>query len=265
MTIGLVNSLIRSRMNEGGTFMHDNPTKFVVLSRGRTASTFLMNGISCHPDIRSLLEIFHPNNPVEVNGQRYEDCDDSWEFIQKNLFERTDLKEPIRGFKLFYFHAQTTEKAKAIWRAITERDDIKLISLERKNTFASFISEQRAKKKKLWHPSRNPNDYASRELIKIDLKFLEQVMDNAATQFRYGAELVKRKNGLSINYEDLRDDSRATFEQTIDYLGAKQGNFKFPEFLGTSEGAEFTEIENIDEVRHVLERRGDGWMLDSYL
>lgn len=147
--------------------------KFIVVSRGRTASTFLAKGLNRHPNINMAYEIFHPRKPYPVNGVRYDSKVNSWDFLERNFFGVPVASEEFRGFKLFYYHARSTDKAKAVWRAIQVRDDIKLISLSRLNIFAAYVSEVRARKSKVWHPKAKTDSYSASFAVNIDIEGMQ--------------------------------------------------------------------------------------------
>jgi len=245
--------------------VNKNPKKFIVLSRGRTASTFLAKGLNRHPAIHMGFEIFHSRKPPIVNGVQYNDSMNSWDFLEQNFFGIPPENTKCIGFKLFYFHAKKTISAKAVWQALEEREDIKIIALSRINTFAAYVSEARARESKVWHPKAGTEVYEEPRSLTIDIDRMKRSLKNAEEQFTFGRELCNRKGGIEITYEQLRDRSDETFEEIVSWLGAGEQQVSWPKFLMSSESANATSITNMDAVAAALRECDSEWMLTPFI
>lgn len=237
-------------------------TKFIVLSRGRTGSTYLMGGLNSHPDIFAKKEVFHPKNPEPINGKRYNGRENSWEFVNRNLFECADVIQKVVGFKLFYFHALGSEATTAIWRHIEQDESIKLILLERENILASIISRESAKQKGAWQP--NSSTYFDPVELELHLDAVEEEIDRTKRYYEWGRGFLQEERAIKTTYDELMTDAPAQFCLIARHLGVDPHLAEWPIFNQAVSSVQNTRIINISGLASRLEAQGDAWMLEPY-
>lgn len=241
--------------------------KFIVLSHGRTGSTYLVEELNRTPDIRMYSEVFHDayNERPETNGKRFEAGQDSWAFVLENVYcEKGDAIKTV-GFKLFYFHARDTWPENRIWSELPSNTEIDVVILGRKNYFAGFISEARAKSTSLWHPSVLNDDYGKLVEVSVDITRAKRFMSRTSRYRDMGLEIAKGHRTLEMNYEDLLLDARAEMNNLISFLGGSDLGFVANEFLAGSADKDRTKIVNLEEVRKMLAEFDAEWMVEPYV
>lgn len=243
-----------------------NIKRFIIVSYGRTGSTYLVRELGRHPDIKVAAEVFHnrkERRPV-LNGRIWEEEESPLDFVNDNLFNRNDIAEGVRGLKLFYFHAQSSVgNASDIWSEIALNSNIFLIFPHRRNIFASHVSEVRARSSMLWHPNNQPA-YQELQEIYIDpdhaKRYIMKIRDYET--FRYN--LDEKRGYLEVYYEDLEISARATLRKVTNHLGIDELPYEPAPFEAGSAHANKTHIKNINEVRQVLIELEAEWMLEPY-
>lgn len=244
--------------------VNEKKQKFVILSRGRTGSTYFVGALKKHPEIFAGAEILS-NEPNPFMGATYEPNTDSWEFAEKYLYENDAINEPVRGFKLFYFHCRKTEASRRIWRELESRGDVAVITLHRKNTLAAYISSLRARKIKRFHPKSEVDRYLEKTEVDVDIDHLSNWLSIVEEQYAIGDHLRRRQGGCAIFYEDFEEYAETALNRIAEYLGADPDAASWPQFLGGTANSSMTVIRNLREVSRLLEKRNLGWMVEPYV
>lgn len=240
--------------------------RFIVLSHGRTGSTYLVEQLNRTPDVRMYSEVFHDTyheRPI-TNEKRFEAGQDSWAFVQDNVYCAQDEHIRTVGFKLFYFHARDTWPENRIWAELPSNTDIDVVVLGRKNYFAGFISEARAKSTSIWHPTLLNDSYEKLVEVTVDLTRAMRFMARTSKYRDMGLEIAKGHRTWEMNYEDLLCDAQSEMKKLISFLGGSDVGFDADEFLAGSADRSRTKIVNLEEVRKMLAQFDAEWMVEPY-
>ena len=242
-------------------------TPFIVLSYGRTGSTYLAQSLSLHSNIRMYHELLKFPNGGSYNGCTWDGKKDSYQFIRETIFPDPRPFDTFSvGFKLFYFHA-TSEKVNGIWEAIQNNRiaDLKVITLHAENTLRAYLSEQRARKTTLWHPKNtNQEDYYRNVRLDIDVKHLTKSLASKDRSHTIGEKIRQQYDGIAITFEDLVDDPQAALYKIARYLGGNE-ELRYPVFRDSAINRGSTTIVNYDEVVDALEKVQKSWMLKEFV
>ncbi len=240
--------------------------RFVMLSYGRTGSTYVMRQFDNRPDTVMLSELFHPNpdERAPAQGRCWEDGSNSWDFVCDNVY--VDYPETVRavGFKLFYFHARKGPEELAIWPGIAGDSAMKIVLLERENVFAGFVSEQRARATQVWHPRLGHEQYYAPVEIVVDPAAAEKYLQVNMNRRGWGTDFAKGHAVFRMSYEDMVADSTTTLRNMAGFLGLPAEDWLPAEFLKGSADRDMTRISNLGEVTAMLKRNGAEWMAEPY-
>ena len=238
-------------------------SNFIVLSHGRTGSTYVVSELNTHPEIRMYYELFHdsPDHREAVNGEKWESGSNAWDFIQRNVFNSLPEGRSTVGFKLFYFHLPLQDP---VWKELQADQSINLILLHRENIFAGFVSEERARVTNVWHPTETDKSYDHEVKITLDMVKARRYFERNLERQRFGKNLVADRDHLFMTYEDLVMDATSTMARMVKYLGVDVKDWRPSPFLTGSADRTRTVIMNIDEVSGFLAEKQALWMLEPY-
>jgi LPS sulfotransferase NodH len=241
--------------------------KLIVLSHGRTGSTFLIKALNCHPDFDMKRELLFntPQGRPSVNDQTWENGTDSWDFLEKNLFGPREDTKSIVGFKLFYFHARNGDADKSVWRQIESDPSIKLVTLHRQNLFAGYVSLKRAQKSQIWHPGQDVTEYQKAVSLTIDAKDAVKYIMSHRGYHELGRDIVKDKAHLAVSYEDFQVDANGTLSNIVDFAGGQHQQVDWHTFKPGSANNERTIIDNLADVAKELALLDAEWMIAPFL
>lgn len=241
--------------------------RFVILSWGRTGSTYLVKELNARPDTVTESELFHPSTDGRdrARGQRWENGTDSWNFVQENVFFDRDPAIRAVGFKLFYFHARKGPDEQAIWRALREDRSIRIILLGRRNVFAGFVSEQRARQTSIWHPRPGQEGYYAPVELALDVEAAERYLRLSRERAAMGQSISKGHPAFGLDYEDLLEDHVSILARMARFLDLPVDRWQPGAFLESSADRDRTRITNLKEVQEMLERNDAGWMAQPFL
>ncbi|NET44527.1 sulfotransferase [Okeania sp. SIO2B3] len=136
----------------------DKYQKFIVLTRARTGSNFLMSLLQSHPKIRAFEEVFtEQKRKIHWGYAKYPRSskvlkireEQPRKFIDEVVFRKFPPSVSAVGFKLFYYQAQSSELQK-IWQYLKENKEIKIIHLKRDNLLKVCLSSHLAKITNQW-------------------------------------------------------------------------------------------------------------------
>lgn len=229
-----------------------NCSPFILLTRSRTGSNYLLGLLNSHTEIITYGEIFSQYNYIKWDRRGYPKRgkmvsmmqENPINFLERIIFRTYERRVSAVGFKLFYYHAQN-KKWQDIWHYFKARKDIKIIHLKRKNILKTHLSKERAMRTGQWVKTNRPkynsvlfpnfkrNDYAiSLDYEKCLRVFIEtRQMENYYYSFfsdhktitvtyenlviDYEKEIKRIQNFLGVNYEILRASTRKQSEQSL--------------------------------------------------
>ncbi|MFN3917678.1 MAG: Stf0 family sulfotransferase [Flavobacteriales bacterium] len=185
--------------------------KFIIITRSRTGSNFLISLLNDHPNIHAL-------------GEEYSKIGSkSTQRIWNQIFCKKPKNIHLVGFKLFYYHPLDSED-KSVWEIIQKDPEIRLIHLTRKNLLRTYVSREIAKKTDVWSSNESGGKLISKEQKKIELNISHCMADientiNWQNTFKNRFENHKI---LEINYEQLSNDTHKTMHEVFDFLETAQ-------------------------------------------
>lgn len=234
---------------------HDNYTRFVIISRGRSGTSFLRSMLNDHPQVTTFGEIFRTYGEIGWDRPDYRATKaqlnliqtDPVSFLEKALF-RTYPKETMAvGFKLFYYHAQNSEW-KPVWQYLQDSPEIRVIHLRRENVLATHLSLRRAFMTNKW----NSKSDKSEDSPMITLTYEDCLEAFEATkQFEHDTDafFAGHKYKLDMTYETLSSDTQAEMKRVQTFLGLEY--FPTRTRLRKQNKKSLAEsIANYEELRH---------------
>lgn len=184
--INRINEFVRHRLLGTNDFK-----MFVIISRPRSGSTWLVTLLNSHPNCITRGELFRHPTGSDAKSMYYRQFHRKW-----------TRKVELVGFKIFYHHPLASDD-KTVWELIAKDPTIKIVRLERRDKFRIYLSQQIGNKNNQWI-LRDKNERVKQKLhIDIDdLKyFLEE--NEQLEKLKHFTDLYKTHQVYEIYYEDL--------------------------------------------------------------
>ena len=187
-----------------------NYSKFIILSRSRTGSNFLLSLLNSHPNIDCYGELF-----LHLRGK------DSLE-IWKRIFKKHPGRIKCVGFKLFYYHPVDSDDKK-VWNLIEGDPQIKIIHLKRKNLLRTILSRKIAEKTKIWKENSTKTFIPPKEKA-VKLSHVECLNEfNKIRAWENEADARFSKHAIfEIYYEDLVHQRDVVMNDVYSFLNLKK-------------------------------------------
>jgi LPS sulfotransferase NodH len=150
--------LHKKRKLNNSLFGNKEYKKFIIISRSRTGSTFLMALLNKHSNMICEGELFK-----KLDGNS---CQTIW----NNLFSKKPKRVKYVGCKLFYYHPFDDDKQ--VWDFIDQDKSIVIIHLTRKQYLEAYVSQKIGEKTKQWSESKfKPHNLSLEDKqVKLDLE-----------------------------------------------------------------------------------------------
>lgn len=204
-SIGVISNKLLS------TVGHKNCRPFIVLSRSRTGSNFLISLLNSHPNIYTEGEIL-----ANLNGRNYKD-------ILAKAFGKQPFHVKAKGFKIFYYHP-LDDKHGGIWDMLSSIDDLHVIHLKRRNILHTLISRKLAGIRDVWFV-KSTDWLSGADRNEITVTFSVDELNEGFEQTRRweqdGDNIFRKQPLISIYYEDLANHREHTFRQITEFLGVR--------------------------------------------
>ena len=184
---------------------------FIILCRPRTGSTLLHTSLNSHPAIFSYGELPRKNLEKGITNS-----------IEQHLFKKHPPSIKAVGLKVFYDYLDSPEYRKFVFE-LSERPEVKVLHLKRRNALDEFISLEKAKKRNIWS-STDGNSLSPVESINPDPDEFRRFLALRAFLSRRAEYIFQGHPVLEVYYEDLIGDSRSTLMQIQQFLGVKRRN-----------------------------------------
>ena len=227
--------------------------KFVLFSHGRAGTTFLMNNLSAHPQVRNCMEPFHntPANRAKAGGGTWQTGSSSKAFAYGRIFRPHAASAAAVGFKLFYFHCRQDPVSADLWDALLQDTSVHLIFLNRRNLLNKHLSDLRAQASGVWHPNDAAylsTDYKQVTELSVDTRKLMPVMSNLYCGYHITRERFRHHPSRHYFFEDLEQNSTEILQEVYGFLGLEPRSIASPFRSGTL-SRQTTRILNEAEVR----------------
>jgi LPS sulfotransferase NodH len=222
--------------------------KFIVLSKPRGGSTYLVDLLQYHPKIVCFSELFLPEKCAFSYSLFPKDNDPDLLFLRnKNpekflrhfIFRKYLDNVSAVGFKIFYEHGAPYGIPK-IWKILKKYSDLHVIHLVRKNHLKSYASLQLAEKTNVWM-KYDPCTDKSRWIKVPDESLLQkqtELQDNIPSleldfisvlnYFKESDHNIDNFRSsfadnpcLEVNYEDLEKDPQHFTGNITNFLGVE--------------------------------------------
>ena len=199
-------------------------TRFVLLGRSRTGSNLVRGMLSSRQDVRLYGEIF--KNPDSIEWGFDHPCNDK---RQLDLYRR----DPVRfllsevwraqpggvravGFKLFYYHAQTSPRIK-IWQMLRGLPELRVIHLTRRNILRTHLSRVLAARSDRWISTTAEPETAATVMLD-ETECLEAFIQTRAWEDE-ARETFRNQRILEVQYEELVSRQSEVMAEVQTFLG----------------------------------------------
>ncbi len=204
--------------------------KFIVLGQGRSGSNFLLGLLNSHSQVTTYGELFHFTDHIDWGLTKYNQYlqlkylialinKKPEKFLERIIFRKYSPPISAVGFKIFYFHAQEDSR-KTVWRYLQDRQDIKVIHLQRKNFLKSFLSYKKALITNEWVIISQPGINNVPKQVTVSLDYQECI-----TYFNYMKTVTKaydllftQHQKIDVIYEDLSQDYASEIRRVQEFL-----------------------------------------------
>jgi LPS sulfotransferase NodH len=223
----------------------NQPTRFLIVTAGRTGSSWLMEMLNSHPVIGGYGELLTPvpNTAFpQTRAAQYADPGGVPHFAAliaerkgpsrlampllgvrylDRLYARPGGFQAI-GFRLLYGHLKTTWRTPlpvASWLlpyAALRR--VRILHLVRRNKLELIVSKQVGNARRLLHARRDDDVPPAR--VHLDVGSLRGMLDRELSRERFARMLLHATSApfLEVSYEDLLADTQAEFRRVVEFL-----------------------------------------------
>ena len=209
-------------------FGYKSYNKFIIISRSRTGSTFLIQLLNSHPNIVAQGELFlHLNQKSTIE-------------IWNKIFSYYPHKIKYVGFKLFYYHPVDSEN-KDIWKYILNDKSIKIIHLVRHNMLRTIISRKIANKTSQWH-IQDTRDKIKTTEKKVTIN-IEECIEEFNKIRKWETETRNyflNHEFFEISYEDLEFKKDLVLKDLLNFMNIR--------FYKTSSNVQKQNTEKLEEL-----------------
>jgi LPS sulfotransferase NodH len=203
---------------------HDSYTRFIVLGRPRTGSTFLRSALNNHRELFTFGELFrhdqiswepHLGRPAPRVIDYY--SNHPVEFVENRVYRSYPAHIRAVGFKIFYHHAHK-EFNEPIWSYLYANPHIRVVHIERRNLLKTYVSHKLAFLTGTWKLTKE-NGRSATPAISLTYEECEEEFRTATEQEQSYATRFANHPVLMLVYEDLVKYFDREVERLEDFLG----------------------------------------------
>lgn len=245
--------------------------KFLILTTRRTGSTFLVDCLNSHPQIKCSHEVLYQGfrditYPWPLH--EYNTLGKLWRYYKSGAYNpRKILDEfyalddaPVKGFKAMYHQLKDLRARKYL----VNDTSIRIIHLRRDNLLKRYVSEVLTTKrqgKEAWHTYKKIPVVTT----KISIDDAIKAMRVAQQEYNFYDDLFSKHPKIQLSYENIVDDQYLSDEAT-----RRIANFLEVEVLPMKSKLVKTNpndlskiIENYDQLSRALQNTGFARYIDS--
>ncbi|WP_226561899.1 hypothetical protein [Salipiger thiooxidans] len=184
---------------------HRDYRHFVVLTRSRTGSSLLLDGLGSHPGVVVRGEVFRHSRPVPNS------------VLLSTIWGRHARSTSAVGFKIFHYHPND-KRDEDLWKRIADTPQLHVLHLEREDTLSLVLSGATAAHRNAYHnyggsASAAPEQFAvDTDKILRDLERISEIRERRLAQFAH-------HRMLSLDYSELQADAEDVFSRCFTFLG----------------------------------------------
>lgn len=220
--------------------------QFVVISRSRTGSNWLISLLNAHPAIKAHGEVFQ-----KVEGKS---CKDVYgEMIQSS---RGYMQ---MGFKLFYYHP-IAGNDKSIWDMLAANRRIKIIHLTRENLLRVHLSRIIAGNTNEWlAESQSRRSFVDR-MVHLDVAHMLSDFGQTRDYIKGARHKFHNHEVLELTYEELAAHQQGVLDAVFNFLRVPVCKVQSRLVRQNPEPISAL-VSNYAELRQALESTPDEYML----
>jgi LPS sulfotransferase NodH len=243
----------------------DKPIKFVLLTTQRSGATFFIKYLSSHPEIACR----HQAVFTQINKFKYLSFDRPSSFYYQfrsksinNKFFHWFLREKLIYNFLNEYIQSLTQNAKAVGFKVSYKhiekypvvanwikfNNAKIIHLIRSNILKTILSIETAKKRKLFHSSKEVENVK----VYIAPKKLKRKLKRRIKQIAKFQKVFRSNNYIEIFYESLLFSRDSETLKVIKFLDVNNFALKEPDIVKMNPDSIEQIIQNYDEVTQYL-------------
>lgn len=226
---------IRRRL-EGALFGSKDYTPFVVLSRSRTGSTYLLDLIGSNSQVVIRGELFRRRGLVPHS------------VLFKAIFGKYPSSVSAVGFKIFYYHPNGSDD-ETIWELLSALPEIRVVHLVRRNVLRSVVSRHIASARKSWAMTKSAVQ-EQRPIFIEPATILDELRVMSALAAKRLA-LFDSAQVLELTYEDLVSQTQRAIKDVGGFLGVNL-DMGQSELRRQNPGSLHDVLANYAEVKSVL-------------
>lgn len=188
------------------SFGSSDYTKFVILTRARSGSNFLLSLLDSHPQVYVRGEVFKWLK--NKSYKREWNC----HFSKQPFFIKA------AGVKIFYNHPEDIQ-CPQLWQDLVADTNIRIVHLIRGNTLRNFLSHKIALKNDVWYLKKsNKKVKYDPDPITLDADELMQAHIRNKEDIANSETLFKDHSIHNIFYEDLVADRYGEYARVLEFL-----------------------------------------------
>ena len=181
--------------------------QFIVLTRSRTGSNFLISLLNSHPAIEAKGEL------LARRKKR------SFERLIEIGLSSDDEQVKAAGFKIFYYHPVDADGTE-IWNTLINIPDLHVIHLKRRNILRTLVSRKLADLNNVWQQTAADISPKSRtKCVSFEVEELESGFRRTKGWEEKGGLDFKSQSIIEVYYEDLVRDTKVICGGVYDFLG----------------------------------------------
>lgn len=223
--------------------------KFLIITRSRTGSNFLVDLLNSHPKIRSEGELFRKFGRKTSR--------EMWD----TAFSRKNNNIKYFGFKIFYYHPLDSDD-KEFWEYIKEDKNIRIIHLVRKNMLRTVVSRQIALKTSVWTNKKNKRSINPEEKsVVLNIEHcLNEFTKTKKSETEFRAEF-KRDFMFELSYEDLIESTQEKMDEVFDFFNLEHVDV-FSNYYKQNKESVDDLVVNYDDVKSEIEKTEWSYLLE---
>jgi LPS sulfotransferase NodH len=251
----------------GITLRRRGPTRFMVITRGRTGSNLLLSLLRTHPEIRVEGEVIGEYKLRQPERKREVVELGPVPHVQRCL-EGTDSATVI-GFKILYYQVERSYEQKwgvdELWdvmQYVRSQRDIRVIHLKRRNRLRTLISIRVAALTKEYTRSGDGANPPEEVTVRLTPEECEEEFQRIGEWERRYDEAFADHRTLEVWYEDLAADMTAECDRVLEFLGVDRRPLT-TSMKKQRRGSPAEVVENFDELRRHFEGTEYAWYFED--
>jgi LPS sulfotransferase NodH len=239
-------------------------TRFVILSRKRSGTTFLQTALQQNPQVQAFGELFgsHRRSFWDAPGYMIEPLNqkvyalrdqDMHAYMERYIYRSYPKSIHAVGFKLFFIQGDKKRKD-SIWNYLEQDPSVRMIRLVRENYLAVLTSKQEAMQTEQW-VMKDQNGTKERAPVTLDPEECAYLFECFDIEDRMLRERFSDHPYKYVTYESLVRDP-AVFKEIQEFLGVDPITLK-PSTKKQSHRSLMQRIANYEELKAHF--RGTQW------